>query len=350
MQISAAALCQLLKGTLEGNPDTVVDSVAKIEEGHSRALSFLANPKYEGYLYATEAGIVLVRKDLKLEKPVKSTLIRVDDPYAAFTTILTQYAEQANTQTGIEEPSFIGENCSIGEGFYLGAFAYISKNCKIGKNVKIYPNVFLGENVEIGSNTVLYPGVNVYMHCRIGANCIIHASAVIGSDGFGFAPQPDGSYAKIPQLGNVVIEDNVEIGSNCSIDRATMGSTIIRKGAKLDNLIQIAHNVEIGENTVIAGQSAIAGSTRLGKQMVIGGQVGIAGHLVIANGTKIGAQSGLMGSIKEENKSWMGSPVSELKEHLKSQAVFRNLPEIDKKLHALQIEVEALRKALNDKE
>ena len=349
MQITAAALCEMLQGSLEGNADTVVDSVAKIEEGHSRALSFLANPKYEEHIYSTESGIVLVSRDFKPSKAINATLIRVDDPYVAFTQILSEYIAQINNKEGIEEPSFIGENTAAGEGLYLGAFAYIGKNCKIGKNVKIYPNVVIGDNVEIGDNTVIYANVSIYLHCKVGADCIIHSGAVIGSDGFGFAPQPDGTYAKIPQTGNVIIEDNVEIGANTCLDRATMGSTIIRKGVKLDNLIQIAHNVEVGENTVIAGGTAIAGSTRLGKNIVVGGQVGIAGHINIADYTQIGAQSGIIGSIKEPKKAWMGSPVTEFKQHFKSQAVFRNLPELDKKVHDLQKEIEALREALNNK-
>lgn len=349
MQITAAALCEMLQGSLEGNADTVVDSVAKIEEGHSRALSFLANPKYEEHIYTTESGIVLVSREFKPSKPVKATMVRVDDPYVAFTAILSEYIAQINNKVGIEEPSFLGENTSVGEGLYLGVFASIGKNCKIGKNVKIYSNVVIGDNVEIGDNTVIYANVSIYLHCIVGANCIIHAGAVIGSDGFGFAPQPDGTYSKIPQTGNVIIEDDVEIGANTCLDRATMGSTIIRKGAKLDNLVQIAHNVEIGENTVIAGGSAIAGSAKLGKNVVVAGQVGIVGHITIADYTQIGGQSGILSSITEPKKAWIGSPATEFKQNFKSLAVFRNLPELDKKVHALQKELEALREVLNNK-
>ncbi|MBI1222865.1 MAG: UDP-3-O-(3-hydroxymyristoyl)glucosamine N-acyltransferase [Bacteroidetes bacterium] len=348
MQITAEALCQLLNGTLEGDARAVVDSVAKIEEGHSHSLSFLANPKYEEFLYTTESGIVLVSKDFKPSKPVRTTLVRVDDPYVAFTAILSEYVAQINNKSGIEEPSFIGENSEVGEGIYLGAFAYIGKNCRIGKNVKIYPNCVIGDNVEIGDNTILYPNVTVYLHCKIGANCILHSGVVVGSDGFGFAPQTDGSYAKIPQTGNVVIEDEVEIGANTCLDRATMGSTIVRKGAKLDNLVQIAHNVEVGENTVIAGATAVAGSTKLGKNMVVGGQVGIAGHIQLADGTKIAAQSGILSTIKEPGKNMMGSPAFEFKQYFKSQAVFRNLPELDKRVHDLQQELDALKVAMNE--
>jgi UDP-3-O-[3-hydroxymyristoyl] glucosamine N-acyltransferase len=350
MHITAFNLCQLLNGTLEGNPDVEVDTVAKIEEGHSRALSFLANPKYEAHIYDTRSGIVLVNRTFRATKPIKATLIRVDDPYASFTAILTQYAAQVHRRSGIETPSFIGEGSETGTDLYLGAFAYIGKYCKIGNNVIIYPHCFIGDNAEIGDNTILHAGVTIYHQCKVGSDCIIHAGAVIGSDGFGFAPKPDGSYAKIPQIGNVIIEDQVEIGANTAIDRATMGSTIIRKGAKLDNLIQIAHNVEIGANTVIAGQSAIAGSTKVGEQNVLGGQVGLAGHIVTAKGTQIGAQSGILSSIKEEGKKWMGSPATEFKEHFKSQVVFRNLPEMDKNLHELRKEMEHLRKLIEEKE
>lgn len=349
MQITAEALCQMLNGTLEGDAKAAVDTVAKIEEGHSRALSFLANPKYEEFIYSTQSGIVLVSREFQPSKPVSATLIRVDDPYIAFTTILSEYVAQINNKVGVEEPSFIGENTTTGEGLYLGAFAYIGKNCKIGKNVKIYPNCVIGDDVEIGDNTVLHANVSVYLHCKIGANCILHSGVVVGSDGFGFAPQADGSYSKIPQTGNVVIEDDVEIGANTCLDRATMGSTVIRKGVKLDNLVQIAHNVEIGENTVLAGATAVAGSTKLGKNMVVGGQVGIAGHIQIADGTKIGAQSGIIGTIKEPGKNWMGSPVTEFKDHFKSQAVFRNLPALDKRVHDLQKELEALKALLNER-
>lgn len=340
----------MLNGELEGNPDTLLDSVAKIEEGHPRALSFLANPKYEQHVYTTLSGVVLVRKDFKAEKPVTATLIRVDDPYAAFTMILTHYVAAMNNKTGIEQPSFVGENSTMGEGLYLGAFAYIGKNCRIGENVKIYPNSYVGDNVVIGDGTVIYAGVKIYTHCEVGKNCIIHSGTVIGSDGFGFAPQPDGTYAKIPQTGNVVIEDNVEIGANSAIDRATMGSTRIRKGAKLDNLVQIAHNAEVGENTVIAGQSGVAGSTKLGKNVVVGGQVGFAGHIEIANGTKIGAQSGILSTIKEEGKDWMGSPAFDFRDHFKSQIVYRNLPALDKKVHELKKQLDALIQQVKDKE
>lgn len=350
MQISAEDLCQLLNGDLEGDASVMVNSVAKIEEAHPTALAFLANPKYEQHLYTSKAGVVLVRRDFKPEKPVKPTLIRVDDPYAAFTTILRQYVAILTMKEGIEESSFIGEGSTHGEGLYLGAFAYVGKQVKLGNNVKIYPGCYVGDHAVIGDNTVLYPNVIIYHMCRVGSDCIIHAGAVVGSDGFGFAPQPDGSYDKIPQTGNVIIEDRVEIGANATIDRATMGSTIIRKGAKIDNLVQLAHNTEVGMNTVIAAQSGVAGSTRLGKHVVVGGQVGFSGHIEIADGSKFGAQSGILGTIKEEGQSWMGSPATGFKEHFKSQAVFRNLPDLDKRVHALTKELEALKKMITEKE
>lgn len=347
MHITASQLCSLLNGTLEGNPDTEVDSVAKIEEGHPRALSFLANPKYESFLYETKAGVVLVKQDFKPEKTVATTLIRVEDPYAAFTAILTHYVAQIHNRSGIEQPSYVGENSVYGDDFYLAAFAYVGKGVKIGNNVKIYPHVFVGDGVEIGDNTILHSGVKIYHQCKVGSDCIIHSGTVIGADGFGFAPQKDGSYSKIPQTGNVVVEDSVEIGSNCSIDRATMGSTLIRKGVKLDNLIQIAHNAEIGANTVIAGQTGVSGSTKIGEQNVIGGQVGFAGHISTAKGTQIGAQSGILGTIKEEGKKWMGSPATDFKEHFKSQVVFRNLPELDKIVNDLKKEIQSLKNKLD---
>ncbi len=348
MQISAAELCQLLNGELEGDASVSVNNVAKIEEAQGNDLAFLANPKYEQFLYETGAGIVLVGKTFKPEKEVRTTLIRVDDPYASFTAILTQYVAILNQKEGVEEPHFIGEDSSYGEGIYLGAFTYIGNQVKIGKNVKIYPGCYIGDRAEIGDNTTLYAGVKIYNLCKVGGNCILHAGAVIGSDGFGFAPQEDGSYSKIPQTGNVVIEDDVEIGANTTIDRATMGSTVIRQGAKIDNLVQLAHNTEIGAHTVIAAQTGIAGSTKLGRRNVVGGQVGFSGHITVADGSKFGAQSGILGTIKEEGKSWMGSPATEFKEHFKSQAVFRNLPALDKRVHELSRELESI-KALLDK-
>jgi len=335
MQLKASELCQILEGHLEGDADVVIDKVSKIEEGDDHSLSFLANPKYENHLYETESAVVLISKELIVEKEVKPTLIRVQDPYSAFTTILRQFFDTANHQSGIEEPSFIAADAKIGKDLYLGAFAYLGRNVSIGDNVKIYPNSYLGDNVIIGDNTVIYSGVKIYAGCVVGSDCILHSGAVIGSDGFGFAPQQDGSYHKIPQTGNVVIEDQVEIGANATIDRATMGSTLIKKGVKIDNLVQVAHNVEVGENTVIAAQSGVSGSTKLGKQNVVGGQVGFAGHLVIAEGSQFGAQTGVNKSIKEPYKAWMGTPFQEFKDFMRSMAILRRLPDMSRSISDL---------------
>jgi UDP-3-O-[3-hydroxymyristoyl] glucosamine N-acyltransferase len=339
MQISAKELAALLNGIAEGDESTLVNTVAKIEEGFEGALSFLANPKYEEYVYDTASSIVLVSKQFRPTKPILTCLIRVDDPYASFTYLLEKFSNKSALFTGIESMSFIDATAQLGKEVYIGAFAYLSKGAQIGDQTKIYPQVFVGENVKIGSNCIIYPGVKIYHECVIGNNCIIHASTVIGSDGFGFAPLPDRSYKKIPQTGNVLIEDDVEIGSNVSIDRATMGSTIIRKGVKLDNLVQIAHNVEVGEHSVMAGQAGIAGSTKLGKYMVVGGQVAISGHLQIANGNQFGGQSGVNTNIKEENKKWFGTPVLELRDSLRTSAVLRKLPELLSRIEALEKEL-----------
>ncbi len=336
MQFKAIEICVLLNGELEGNPDEVVYSLAKIEEGQKGALSFLANPKYEPYLYTTEASVVIINKSLVLEKQVSSTLIRVDDAYSAFSVLLEKYNTIKLNKYGIEDPSFISKTAKLGSDCYVGAFAYIGNNAVIGNNVKIYPQVYVGDNVTIADNTTLFAGTKVYSDCVIGANVIIHSGCVIGSDGFGFAPQADGSYQKVAQIGNVIIEDDVEIGSNTSIDRATIGSTVIKKGVKLDNLIQIAHNVEIGSNTVIASQSGVSGSTRIGENCIVGGQVGIVGHINIAKGSQINAKSGISKSITEENKQWNGAPVSPFRDSLKMQAVYRRLPELEKRIEELE--------------
>ncbi len=346
MQFKATEICFLLNGELEGNPDVVVSSLAKIEEGRKGALSFLSNPKYEPYLYNTEASIVIVNKSLVLEKPVNTTLIRVDDAYSAFSILLEKYNTIKLNKQGIEEPSFISKTAQLGQDCYVGAFSYIGHNVKIGNNVKIYPQVYIGDNCSIEDNTTLFSGSKIYSDCVIGKNVIIHSGCVIGSDGFGFAPQADGSYQKVAQIGNVIIEDNVEIGSNTSIDRATIGSTIIKAGVKLDNLIQIAHNVEVGNNTVIASQSGISGSTRIGENCIIGGQVGIVGHIQIAKGSQINAKSGISKSITEENKQWNGAPVSPFRESLKMQAVYRRLPELEKKIEELEQMLRDLRQTI----
>lgn len=336
MQFKAIEICVLLNGELEGNPDEVVYSLAKIEEGKKGSLSFLANPKYEPFLYTTDASVVIINKDLVLEKPVSATLIRVENAYTAFSVLLEKYNTIKLNKYGIEDPSFISKSAQLGKDCYVGAFAYIGNNAKIGDNVKIYPHVYIGDNVSIAENTTLFSGAKVYSDCVIGTNVIIHSGCVIGSDGFGFAPQADGSYQKVAQIGNVIIEDDVEVGSNTSIDRATIGSTIIKKGAKLDNLIQIAHNVEIGNNTVIASQSGISGSTRVGDNCIVGGQVGIVGHIQIAKGSQINAKSGISKSITEENKQWNGAPVSPFRDSLKMQAVYRRLPELEKRIEELE--------------
>ena len=340
MQFTAQQIGLLLNGTVEGDPDITVNQLAKIEEAGSGSLSFLSNPRYESYIYQTGASIVIVSEGFIPSQPIKATLIKVKDPYSAFSILLQQYNTIKLNKTGIEQPSFIHPTAVIGENAYIGAFAYIGPEAKIGRNCKIYPQVYIGDNVEIGDDCTLFPGVKVYYDCRIGNRVIIHSSTVIGSDGFGFAPQPDGTYSKVAQIGNVVIEDDVEIGSNTSIDRATMGSTVIRKGVKLDNLIQLAHNVEIGANTVIASQTGISGSSKIGEHAVIGGQVGIVGHITIANGSQIQAKSGINRSIEEEGKKWAGTPATSYNNHMRAQVVLHRLPELERKIEALERKIE----------
>tara|TARA_B100000401_G_scaffold376902_1_gene277316 strand:+ start:576 stop:1616 length:1041 start_codon:yes stop_codon:yes gene_type:complete len=342
MTFTAQQIALLLQGEIEGNPNAEITTFAKIEEGCSGALSFLANIKYEDYIYTCESSVVIVNKDFEPKQEIKPTLIRVPSAYEAFATLLQKYQEMTPRKTGRESPIFIGENSAIGENEFLGAFVRIGKNTKIGKNVSIHSNVVIGDNVEIGDNTSIYGNTTVYDGCKIGEHVTIHSSSVIGADGFGFAPNSDNEYNKIPQIGNVVIEDRVEIGANCSIDRATMGSTIIRKGVKLDNFIQVAHNVEVGKNTVIAAQSGIAGSSKIGENCMIGGQVGIVGHITIANGVKIAAQSGISKTIKKENSIWQGSPASEVKEYRKSLIGLRNLPYFQEKINKLEKEIAKL--------
>lgn len=331
MKVTAQQIADVLEGKVEGNPEVEVSSLSKVEEGKEGSISFLSNPKYTNYIYTTQASIVIVNDSLVLEKPVESTLIRVADAYKAFTKLLEFYDKLRSMKSGIEQPVYVSESSQYGENVYIGAFAYIGENVKIGNNVKIYPHVHIGDNVEIGDDTVLNAGVKVYYDCKIGKNCIIHAGVVIGSDGFGFAPNADGSYQKVPQIGNVIIEDDVEIGSCTTIDRATLGSTIIRQGVKLDNQIQIAHNVEVGEHTVIASQSGIAGSTKIGKHCVIGGQVGIVGHITIGNYVKIQAQSGVTKSLKD-NEIVQGSPAMNFNDYSKSYVCFKQLPQLVKKI------------------
>ncbi len=337
MQFSAAQIAALINGKLEGNPEVLVNNFGKIEEAQDGQLAFLANPKYEEYLYSTRASIIIVNDNQILKEKINATLILVPDAYLAFASLLSKYQEMMNQQlTGIQEPVYISKTASLGENAFIGAFAYIGNNVKLGKNVKIYPQSYIGDDVSIGDHSVIYPGVKIYHRCVIGEYVTIHAGSVIGADGFGFAPQADGSFRKIPQMGNVVIEDYVEVGSNATIDRATIGSTLIRKGVKLDNLIQIAHNVEIGSNTVIAAQSGVSGSTKLGKNVMVGGQVGIVGHIQIADGSKINAQSGVTKSMKTPNSAVTGSPAFDYTSALRAQAAARKLPEFEKRIIELE--------------
>jgi UDP-3-O-[3-hydroxymyristoyl] glucosamine N-acyltransferase len=344
MKFTLQQLAGLLNGRVEGDDTKIVDKLGKIDEttlDQEGAVCFLANPKYEPFIYQTKATAVIVSETFVPKQPIFSNIIWVKDAYSAFTILLEQYeavtkAQYFDKKKGVENPSFIATTSQLGENVYVGAFAYIGENTKIGKNVKIYPQSYIGENVEIGENSIIYAGVKIYQDCKIGQNCTLHAGVVIGAEGFGFAPQPDGSYKNIPQLGNVILEDNVNIGANTTIDRATIGATIIGKGTKIDNLVQIGHNVEIGKNTVIASQVGIAGSAKIGDNCMLGGQVGISGHISIANGSKFAGQSGLNNNITTPNKSWFGSPVLEYKEFLKSYIIFKQLPELKKRVEDLE--------------
>ena len=343
MEFTAEQIASFLKGKIEGDPRVKVSGVSGIDEGRKGTLTFLTNPKYEKYLYTTGASIVLVNRDLELRESVSATLIRVEDAYRAFASLMEMYDKAVPRPTGVSRLSSIDRTARIGKDPYIGDYAVISKNARIGNGVRLYPQVYIGDGVEIGDNTVLYPGVKVYRDCRIGKACIIHAGTVIGADGFGFAPQEGSEYKKIPQLGNVVIEDDVELGSNVSIDRATTGSTVLRKGVKVDNLVQIAHNVEVGEHTVIIAQAGIAGSSKIGARCMIGGQVGIVGHLTIADDVKIGAQSGVSNSISREGAIVLGSPAQNIGDNKRSLAVFKNLPEMYKTVHSLVKDIESLK-------
>lgn len=342
MTFSAAQIAALINGKTEGDTNASVASFGKIEEAQAGQLAFLANPKYEEYLYTTNASVIIINDSLELKQPVNATLIRVPDAYTAFATLLNTYQKMMQQQlNGVQEPSYISKSASYGQNVFIGAFAYLGENVNIGNGTKIYPNAYLGNNVKIGDNSIIHPGVKIYHDCVIGNHVIIHAGTVIGSDGFGFAPQADGSFQKVPQIGNVVVEDNVEIGANTTIDRATIGSTVIKSGAKLDNLIQIAHNVEIGNSTVVAAQAGISGSTKVGKGVMIGGQVGIVGHINIGDGAKINAQSGVSKSI-EPGKAVTGSPAHDYTASLRSQAISRNLPELQKRIKELEALVKQL--------
>ncbi len=343
MQFTAQEISLLLNGTIEGDPTVVVSSLAKIEEASAGSLSFLANRRYEPFLYQTKASVVIVNKDLELADTVSATLVRVNDAYSAFSILLEKYNTLKYNKKGVEQPCFIHPTVVPGEDVYVGAFAYLGTNVKLGNNCKIYPNSYVGDNVTLGNNVTLFAGVKIYADCVIGNNVTIHSGAVIGSDGFGFAPTADGTYKKVSQIGNVVIEDDVEIGANTTIDCATMGSTIIRKGVKLDNLIQIAHNVEVGSNTVIAAQTGISGSTKIGENVVMGGQVGAAGHISIAKGSQIQAQTGISRSIVEENKKWAGILLQPYKDFLRAQVVVQQLPEYKKRIEELEKTIAELR-------
>lgn len=335
MKFTALQIAGILEGDVVGNPDAEVSKLSKIEEGFKGALTFLSNPKYTHYIYTTKASITIVNKSFKPESHIETTLIKVDDAYLAFSKILEYYNSVKPNKTGIEEPSFIAVSAKYGKEIYVGAFSYISDNVSIGNNVKIFPNAFIGDNVQIGDNTIIFSGAKIYSETVIGNNCVINSGAIIGADGFGFAPNEKGGYNKIPQTGNVIIEDYVDIGATTTIDRATIGSTIIRSGVKLDNQIQIGHNVEVGKNTVIAAQSGIAGSSKVGENCQIGGQVGIAGHITIGNNVKIQAQSGIARNVKD-NEVLQGSPALTLSDYNKSYVHFKNLPSIIKRLNDIE--------------
>ncbi|MCL2027097.1 MAG: UDP-3-O-(3-hydroxymyristoyl)glucosamine N-acyltransferase [Bacteroidales bacterium] len=335
MEFSLSQIAQLLDGKIEGNTDSKVHKLCKIDEGESGGLSFLANPKYVPYVYDTNATAVIIGSDLILEKPVKTTLIRVENAQLAFAKLLEIYNQVKSNKVGISKQSSIHESVKIGENCYVGEFAVIGENVQLGNHVKIYPQVYIGDNTKIDDNTTIFAGVKIYSDTQIGKDVTIHAGSVIGADGFGFAPV-DSSYSKVAQIGNVIIEDHVDIGANTCIDRATLGSTIIKKGVKLDNLIQIAHNVVVGENTVMASQTGISGSTKIGKNCMFGGQVGIAGHAMIADGVKLAAQSGVPSSIKQENAVFFGSPAMDASEYRRSTIHFKNFDKIVKRLNELE--------------
>lgn len=343
LEFSAQQIAMMIHGQIEGDASVTVHNFGKIEEATAGQISFLANPKYEAFLYTTAASIVIIGAQQQLKEKIKATIIRVPDAYAAFATLLTKYQELKTQQLeGIQSPSFIAPSAKIGENHFIAAFAYINEGATLGEHVKIFPNVVIGENVKIGNHVTIYPGVVVYADCVIGNHVTIHSGTIIGSDGFGFAPREDGSYQKVPQLGNVVIEDHVEIGANTTIDRATIGSTIIRKGVKLDNQIQIAHNAEIGTNTVIAAQTGVSGSTKIGDNVMIGGQVGLTGHIHVADGVKITAKSGVTKTVKMANVTLTGNPAAEQKQSLRSQVYIKNLPELEKRVQELEILVQQL--------
>jgi len=340
MKFTAEQIAGILEGEVIGNPNAEVSRLSKIEEGTDGSLTFLSNPKYQNFIYSTQASVTIVNQSFIAEGPITTTLIKVEDAYGAFSKILAFYDQVKHNKSGIEQPSSISESVKYGSDFYLGSFSYIGNNVIIGNNVKIYPNSFIGDNVVIGDNVIIFAGARIYSETIIGNFCAIHSGSIIGADGFGFAPNPDGSYTKIPQIGNVILEDYVDVGAATTIDRATMGSTIIRKGVKLDNQIQIAHNVEIGENTVIAAQTGVAGSTKIGKNCTIGGQVGISGHIIIGDNVRIQAQTGVARNIKD-GEIIQGTPAFGYNDYNKSYVHFKNLPKI-------VTEIEDLKKKINN--
>lgn len=346
MEYTAKQLASYLSGEIEGDPDITVNNISKIEEGLPGTLTFLANPKYSPYIYTTKASIVLVNKDFVAEQPIMATLIRVENSYQCLAKLLTLVSESKSRKNGIGPMASIHQTAVLGENLYVGNFACIGEKSSIGNNSQIYPHVYIGDRVKIGANCILYPGVKIYDDCQIGNNCILQAGAIIGGDGFGFAPKDSGDYQKIPQIGNVIIEDDVEIGANTTVDRATMGSTIIHRGVKLDNMIQVAHNVEIGENTVMAAQCGIAGSTKIGKNCMVGGQVGFAGHIHVADGVQIGAQSGIPNHITDNSSPYMGYPAIPARQFARANVVYKRLPEISIEVSKLRKEIEELKKAI----
>lgn len=342
MEFTAETIAEFIDGEVIGDKNTIVNTIAKIEEGTNGALAFLSNMKYEHYIYDTHASIVIVDKSFSPKQNITTTLIKVENAYQSFSLILKLYSESKQKKTGISTNCHIADDASIGEDCYIGSFVAIDTKSKIGNNCCIYPNCYIGDNVTIGSNVIIYSGVNIYKDCVIGNDVIIHSGAVIGADGFGFAPNESGSFDKIPQIGNVIIEDYVEIGANTAIDRATMGSTIIKKGTKLDNLIQIGHNVVFGENCVAAAQIGVAGSTKIGDNCMFGGQVGVAGHITVASHTQVGSQSGISNTVKEPNQKILGTPAKNARQMAKSYALLRNLPEMSKEILSLKKEIAAL--------
>jgi len=335
VKFTAAQIAGILEGEVDGNPEVEVSKLAKIEEGVAGSLTFLANPKYTQFIYTTNASITIVDAGFVAENDLKTTLIRVEDAYKAFSKLLDYYNQVKMNKTGIEQPAYISDSATYGENLYLGAFSYLGDNVSIGNNVKVYPNVFVGDNVKLADNVIVFAGAKIYSDSIIGQNCVIHSGAIVGADGFGFTPNEKGEYTKVPQTGNVILEDNVDIGAGTTIDRATLGSTVIKKGVKLDNQIQIAHNVEIGENTVIAAQTGIAGSTKIGKNCMIGGQVGIVGHITIGDNVRIQAQSGIGRNVKE-NETLQGSPALNYGDYNKSYVHFKNLPKIIDRINNLE--------------